>query len=394
MSAVQDRSISELPSLDAPDGADLVAVVDSSDSRTKRVTVQAIRGSAPSGSGSGGDLGDLDNVADTADAADPNDNLKVLVNDPEVAAGSRWRDVAIGGRISGSGILGLDGAGILDGTIPASKLADDVGGGASRVADLTDVNLTDIEDDQFLRRSGSAWVNSKLAVGDIPQLPASKITGLPAGSSFDPSAITESLVPASNQGVNLGSSTNRFNHLFIGGEFITRVVGFSESLTPPSIPGKMCYVNNDVVIATGSPRKIVNMSEVLTSLPDHILRADQPQRIRDVTPDSNNSTVAIDYDYDFNIFRGNNITSISGFVNQIKGKVTTVVFLPTADLDTYDLFLPLFTNDVLDHTFDFSNDTQRGRIFNASHRDGQMSHRARAFRIVADTDAHSVMMDG
>ena len=106
---------SELDQKATPGDSDSVVVVDRSSNpiSSKRVPISAIRPRS---------IGALPNVAGTSDSTDPNNNLKVLLNDPRISADQRWRDVIIEGRISNNSVLEIEGAGIRDGSIFNAQL--------------------------------------------------------------------------------------------------------------------------------------------------------------------------------------------------------------------------------------------------------------------------------
>lgn len=106
---------SELDQKANPAATDSVVIVDreSNPISSKRVPLSAIRG----------DIGGLGNVADTADSADSNNQHKILINDPTAAAGSRWRDLTLGGAVTPQGAFLLDGTAIRDNSIFDSELA-------------------------------------------------------------------------------------------------------------------------------------------------------------------------------------------------------------------------------------------------------------------------------
>lgn len=394
MSSQGGTRIADLPAYtdeDPVDGSDVIAVVDKSGNTTRMASVNQVRGPAPTG-GSGGDLGDLDNVASTADAADSNNNLKVLINDPATVATGRWRDIIFEGRIE-NGILQVDGGGIRDGTITRSKLADGVIQTGS-VAGLTDVDLTDIEDDQFLRRSGAAWVNSKLAVGDIPQLPASKITGLPTGGA-DLSAVSENIIPDTDSSYHIGSSTRRFGQVYAWSGIFRNTIQFTDSFALGSKSvvvgnGTLCRNGNDVVVRSGN--RTVNLSNVLTS----VTADDLPNPVFNATTLS--GTTNIDFDADYNIFEYVGATFTMALGNTATGGKSTVVIIwsvssnvPTTGFNTFPNWESLVDNGSVEHAFNANNQDQLARFFTIRHQTNKQSDGAVKFELVNDRNNHAFL---
>ena len=121
--------------------------------------------------------------------------------------------------------------------------------------------------------------------------------------------------------------------------------------------------------------------------------ADQPRRVRVIRP---TGSTTIDFDYDINVINGNSIGTI-GFANLKEGKETRAIFRPTSSIDLWPLFLPLFVNDSIDHTFSFvgNNPTQiqrqRDIVFKPSNENNHISHLARKFDFCAISDTKVVM---
>ena len=414
MSSQGGTRIADLPAYtdeDPVDGSDVIAVVDKSGNTTRMASVNQVRGPAPTG-GSGGDLGDLDNVASTADAADSNNNLKVLINDPATVATGRWRDIIFEGRIE-NGILQVDGGSIRDGTITRSKLADGVIQTGS-VAGLTDVDLTDIEDDQFLRRSGAAWVNSKLAVGDIPQLPASKITGLPTGGSdIDLGAIDENILPARPNIIDIGSATNPFRTLYslnIGGNGARTTIFTSridvDKISPHAVNalkgtnGVICRLSNDVIIS--SEGRQINLSKLVGTDLTGDQRTPLLPRNKLANPVFNTASLSgttnIDFDADYNIFEYTGTLFTMALGNTATGGKSTVVIIwaassnvPSTGFNTFPRWDSLIENGSVEHAFNANNPDQLARFFTIRHQTNKQSDGAVKFELVNDRNNHAFL---
>ena len=245
--------------------------------------------------------------------------------------------------------------------------------------------------------------------------------GADGGGSVDWGAVPASIVPAVNQGINLGTPEKRLNHVFAGGTaqfgafvpvddilddigiparswrriFTMFVRLHRKAPEAPTTKGELACYNNDVYIGTGHPAGAPNTSTVAERAVNlsRVSAADLPRRTRVITP---NGTTTIDFDYDTNIINGNNIGTI-GFTNLKEGKETRAIFLPTSALDLWPFFLPLFVNNSIDHTFSFvgNNPTQiqrqRDIVFKPSNENNHISHLARKFDFCAVSDTRVVM---
>ena len=183
------------------------------------------------------------------------------------------------GPTGASGLNGSDGSDGLDGATGPTGPTGPTGasGVAGALDDLSDVSISSATSGEFLKYSGSGWVNATLPTSDHGSM-----TGLSDDDHTQylladgSRSVGGSLIPDTNEAYDLGSSTYRFRDLYLSGNSINlggvQITSDGTSLSMPpisSIDGDFTVDtstlhvdsdNNRVGIGTTSPSHDLHVS--------------------------------------------------------------------------------------------------------------------------------------